>query len=72
MSHPGFILQRLDGADAGTMVLRFDRPDRLNPLSDAMVAELHRTLDALAHDATLRVLVLTGSGLAFCAGFDLS
>ena len=72
MSHPGFILQRLDGADAGTMVLRFDRPDRLNPLSDAMVAELHRTLDALAHDATLRVLVLTGSGRAFCAGFDLS
>jgi len=72
MSHPGFVLERLAGDDAGTMVLRFDRPDKLNPLSDETVAELHRTLDTLAHDAALRVLVLTGSGRAFCAGFDLS
>jgi enoyl-CoA hydratase len=72
MPHPGFVLERLAGDDAGTTVLRFDRPAKLNPLSDATVASLHQTLDELARDAALRVLVLTGSGRAFCAGFDLS
>ncbi len=61
-------LERLDG---GIAVLRLDRPERLNALTDAIVSDLHRLLNGLAQDATLRVLVLTGSGRGFCAGFDL-
>jgi enoyl-CoA hydratase len=61
----------LERLDRGIAVLRFERPARLNALSDAIVADLHRLLDGLAHDADLRVLVVTGSGRGFCAGFDL-
>lgn len=62
-------LERLDG---GIAVLRLNRPEKLNALSDGMVAELGRLLDTLAGDSTLRVLVITGNGRGFCAGFDLS
>jgi enoyl-CoA hydratase len=62
-------LERLDG---GVVLLRLNRPDKLNALSDAMVVELGRQLDALAQDTTARVLVITGAGRGFCAGFDLS
>ncbi len=72
MPHEGFVLERLAGDDAGVALLRFDRPAQLNPLSDATVEDLHRTLDGLARDDALRALVLTGSGRAFCAGFDLA
>lgn len=52
--------------------LRFDRPERLNAINDTLVTE---TLDALARverDPSARVLVLSGSGRAFCAGADVS
>lgn len=62
------VLDRLDG---GIAVLRLNRPAVLNALTDALVDELHAALAVLANDATLRVLVLTGTGRAFCAGFDL-
>jgi enoyl-CoA hydratase len=54
------------------VVLRLNRPERLNSLSDAMVADLDQFLAALAHDESARVLVITGNGRGFCAGFDLS
>jgi len=63
------ILERLDG---GIALLRLNRPERLNALADDSVAELARTLDALAADNALRVLILTGEGRGFCAGFDLT
>jgi len=51
-------------------VLTLNRPDRRNSLSPAMIAEL---LDALAsiEGGDSRVAILTGEGLAFCAGMDL-
>jgi enoyl-CoA hydratase len=66
---PELQLERLDG---GIALLRMNRPDKLNALSDAMVADLGRLLDTMAGDAALRVLVITGNGRGFCAGFDLS
>lgn len=68
MADEGLRLERLDG---GLAVLRLARPERLNALTDALVADLHRRLDELAHDPALRVLILTGEGRGFCAGFDL-
>src|SRR4051812_39680785 len=62
----------VERGDDGVVLLRLDRPERLNALTDGMVAALARWLDALATDASARVLVITGNGRGFCAGFDLS
>ncbi len=51
--------------------LRMNVPERLNALSDAMIAILQGELDALEHDRAIRVVVLSGAGRAFCAGHDL-
>jgi enoyl-CoA hydratase/carnithine racemase len=56
--------------DAGW--LTFDNPERRNALSRTMVTELHRVLDVVEADATVRSLVLTGNGSVFCAGADLT
>jgi enoyl-CoA hydratase len=62
----------LDRPEPGIAVLRLNRPRRLNALTDHTVAELSAQLDALACDAELRVLIVTGEGRGFCAGFDLT
>jgi enoyl-CoA hydratase/carnithine racemase len=51
--------------------LTMNSPERLNALSDEMLAALHETLDKLANDPTCRVITLSGAGKAFCAGHDL-
>lgn len=62
----------LERLDRGIAVLRLNRPQRLNALTDEMVNALARLLDELASDHTLRVLAITGVGRGFCAGFDLT
>lgn len=62
----------LSWPEPGIAVLTLNRPAALNALTDDTVAALHAQLQALAEDAALRVLVLTGAGRAFCAGFDLT
>jgi methylglutaconyl-CoA hydratase len=53
-------------------ILTLNRPDRLNALSRATLTEIGRVGRELAGDATLRAVVVTGSGdKAFCAGADL-
>ncbi len=44
---------------------------RFNALGQEMLAALQQVLDTLAEDAQLRVVVLAGSGKAFCAGHNL-
>lgn len=51
--------------------LHMNAPDRLNALSDAMLAELKAAFDALQENKTVRVVILSGAGKAFCAGHDL-
>lgn len=51
--------------------LTMNAPERLNALSDEMLAALQTTLDDFANDATTRVITLSGIGKAFCAGHDL-
>lgn len=55
----------------GVALLTMNAPERLNALSDDMIAALHGALDAIAADNTVRVVVLAGTGKAFCAGHDL-
>jgi enoyl-CoA hydratase/carnithine racemase len=53
------------------LTLALNRGDRFNPLSLSMIAALEGELDAVATDATVRVVVLRGEGRGFCAGHDL-
>ena len=51
--------------------LRMNAPERLNALSDQMLAALQETLDELREDKSIRAVILSGAGKAFCAGHDL-
>lgn len=55
----------------GIATLTMTAPERLNALSDAMIAELHAAFDRIAADDRIRVVILAGTGKAFCAGHDL-
>lgn len=55
----------------GVADLVMNAPERLNALSDEMLAALHTTLDELANTPSVRVITLAGAGKAFCAGHDL-
>ena len=48
-----------------------NRPDKLNALNDATIAEIGTALDALLADAAVGGIVLTGTGRAFVAGADI-
>ena len=57
--------------DAGVATLTLNRPKQYNSLSQALLTALQTELDALAANPEIRVVVLAGSGSAFCAGHDL-
>ncbi len=57
--------------DGHVATLTLDRPDRLNAFNDAMVSELVAACDEIDTDDTIRAVVVTGAGRAFCAGADL-
>jgi enoyl-CoA hydratase len=61
----------VDDPAPGIRLLRLNRPERLNALSPELVAELTAALDAADRDPDCRVVILTGNGRGFCAGFDL-
>jgi enoyl-CoA hydratase len=61
----------LDTPHPGTVVLRLNRPERLNAINEVMVRELQEACAAIGTDQTLRVVVLTGAGRGFCSGIDL-
>jgi enoyl-CoA hydratase/carnithine racemase len=51
--------------------LTFNRPTAMNAMSPALLAALDRQIAAAHSDASIRCVVLTGAGKAFCAGADL-
>ena len=57
--------------DRGVTTLILHRPERSNALDGHLMAELTTQLKVLAEDPAIRVLVLSGSGRAFCSGADL-
>jgi enoyl-CoA hydratase/carnithine racemase len=56
---------------AGVAVLTLNRPQSRNTLSEAMLEALGDALTAIAHDDSVRVVVLAANGPAVCAGHDL-
>jgi enoyl-CoA hydratase len=57
--------------EAQITVIRLNRPERLNAMNFALVAELYDAFDRVAGDAGCKVVVLTGGGRGFSAGLDL-
>jgi enoyl-CoA hydratase/carnithine racemase len=64
---PMVLRERLDAI----VVLTLNRPNTRNSLSAAMLAEFADTLNSLAADASVRVVILAANGSVFCAGHDL-
>ncbi len=68
MSYDNLIVKR----EGSVAVVTINRPDKLNALNAATIAELHRAFSELRFDAGVRAIVLTGTGeKAFVAGADI-
>jgi 2-(1,2-epoxy-1,2-dihydrophenyl)acetyl-CoA isomerase len=65
----GFELTR---HDPGIALIQFDEPARLNGMTQSMKRDLVESLLQAQMDDSVRVVVFTGSGRAFCAGDDIS
>ena len=63
------VTYRQDGAIG---ILTLDNPAKLNPITGPMQASVRSLLAQVAADNTVRALILTGNGRAFCSGADLS
>ncbi len=56
----------------GVATLTLNRPERLNAFNDAMHVEIREALARIGGERTVRAMILTGAGRAFCAGQDLA
>jgi len=56
----------------GVATLKFNRPDKYNSFNQEMAFAVQKALDDCKDDDSVRVIVLTGEGKAFCAGQDLA
>lgn len=52
-------------------LIRLDRPERMNCLDYPTLVELQQLVETVRQDATIRVVIFTGTGKAFSAGADL-
>jgi enoyl-CoA hydratase len=55
----------------GYAIVTLNRPDEMNALSRELRSDFVAAFDDCTGDDNIRVIILTGSGRAFCAGFDL-
>ena len=68
MSQPTILREIRDGV----LRLTLNRPEVLNAFDLPMARQLQGALDEAAADASVRAVLLTGAGRAFCAGQDLA
>ena len=59
---------RLERPSEGVVLLTLDNPDMRNAMSDEMTSSWVAAIDELAGDASVRAVVVTGAGSAFCSG----
>ena len=65
--------QTLDvSTESNVRIIRLNRPEQMNAFTPTMANELIRALDDADEDDTVRAVIFTGNGRAFCAGMDLS
>ena len=73
MSLPKLDLETIELTEPspGVALATLNRPDRMNSMTNVMFVELETLARALDRADDVRVLILTGAGRAFCAGYDL-
>src|SRR5690242_17199390 len=71
-SSPDLTHLRLERPEEGVVLLTLDNPDQRNAMSEAMTASWGRALAAVSEDPSVRVVVVTGEGSAFCSGGNTS
>ena len=60
----------LYSVDEKVATITLNRPDRMNALSRSLEAEIYQAMDEADADRSVRAIILTGAGAAFCAGYD--
>ena len=65
---PALTQLRLERRPDGVAVLTLDNPDQRNAMSEEMTDSWVRAVDSLAADRSVRAVVVTGAGTAFCSG----
>ncbi|WP_420426254.1 crotonase/enoyl-CoA hydratase family protein [Algiphilus sp.] len=63
---------RTETNEDGICILRLHRPDQMNAFTVQMANELEQFFRGVNDDDSVRAIVVTGEGKAFCAGMDLS
>src|SRR5256712_3619099 len=61
----------LETIENGVALLVMNRPDKLNSLNNELATALNQAFERIGKNDSVRVVVLTGAGRAFCAGGDL-
>jgi enoyl-CoA hydratase/carnithine racemase len=64
MTYSSFVFENNDGV----ATIRLNDPERLNALTFQTYADLEKIMVEIAHDNTVKVIVLTGTGKGFCSG----
>ena len=67
MGYKSILLKR----ESGVATIVMNRPGKMNGVDQEMCKELVAATEEVARDAEVRVVILTGTGKAFCAGGDL-
>lgn len=57
--------------DNGILIITLNRPDKLNALNAEVLSELSELLNTAKNDSSVKALLITGNGKAFCAGADI-
>lgn len=71
MPSPLRVERTTTGPDAGIVVLTLDLPDVRNAMKDELTAAWADAVASLQRDRSVRCVVVTGAGKAFCAGGDV-
>ena len=58
--------------DGALAILTLNRPEKMNSLSDQLLADFRAAMDTCERDDSVRAMIITGAGKAFSAGFDIS
>ena len=64
MSYSSFVFENNDGI----ATIRLNDPERLNALTFQTYGDLEKIMAEMAHDSTVKVVMLTGTGKGFCSG----
>ena len=55
----------------GVAILTFNRPEKLNAINPQWAADFFEAMKEISNDDSVRAIIFTGAGRAFCAGLDL-